>query len=68
MRRRRRLVDIDRPHRSHQRACGPFRGVLADSVWDDLDPGAKKPYVVTQVDIPVALSEATATGASPAAG
>ena len=39
--------------------------VLADSVWDDLDPGAKKPYVVTQVDIPVALSEATATGASP---
>ena len=38
--------------------------VLADSVWDNLTD-VDTPYVVTQVDIPVALTTETATGASP---
>ncbi|MDO4685049.1 MAG: DUF1729 domain-containing protein [Corynebacterium sp.] len=37
--------------------------IHADSVWDELE--GEKPYVVTQVDIPVTLNAETATGASP---
>ncbi len=37
--------------------------IHADSVWDEYE--GETPYVVTQVDIPIALTADTATGASP---
>ncbi|GAB3597680.1 3-oxoacyl-[acyl-carrier-protein] synthase 2 [Corynebacterium faecale] len=38
--------------------------ILADSVFDDI-PVEQRPYLVKHVDIPVELSDAVATGASP---
>ena len=39
--------------------------VLANSVWDDMPEAADKPYVVTQVDIPVALQRGHRHGCRP---